>query len=219
MAVLSEARAFQWLAVVLSERGPPEPLTKLVLCAVFQRVNWETGRGFFEASRTLARRLGLNKDTVNKHLGLATSECWLTRTKRSRTDAKGNERHGFVYALSFKHLVSEQTAQKADSRCPNGARPVSEQTGAGVRTVRTYSPPNPLSNLRSAVMPNSQNLRSRLIRAAKHSSERNAFEQEYPEVVPHLQRIGGWSALGRSNEQSELPRLIDRVIDSFRSLT
>ena len=158
----------------------------------------------------------MNKDTINKYLDELTNAGWLTRTKRSRTNQDGNVRHGYNYALSFP-AVSDLVRQQDKASCPVSRGPVSEQVRIGVRTDRTYSPLNPHDSKSAQRVRGNGNLRDKLISAAKRSYERDSFEAEYPEVLPHLREIGGWSKLGQANEERELPRLVARIIHGVRA--
>ena len=218
----------RWVRAVLSADCPLTPITRLVLAGVFAVIDWESGRNYFEGSRALAARLGLNKDTVANHLTLAVEAGYLTRTPRA---TKGNlTRRGFTYALRLpspvsddaRHTVSDQTGQTGTRLCPVPAAPVSDFTRQCVRPGRTDSPPIPLRTHRSADAPTGlparkPKLRDALMSAARRSYERPAFEADFPEAVEPLHRIGGWKRLGASNPDRDLPRLIDMIVTLVRS--
>lgn len=159
MAPAERPLAFRWLDRVLSPEGPPSRNTKLVLAAVFQRIDWKTGDGYFEAARTLSARLGIGKSMAAQQLCEAVRLGWLTREPRAVTGKP--ERRGYVYALKLpesvsglhgqrheavsgpagqRHeAVSGETGQKKEL-CPVSQAPVSGFTATCVRPDRTDSP-------------------------------------------------------------------------------
>ena len=101
--------AFRWLNKILSETGPRSPTTRLVLCAVFRRVNWNTGKGCFESTRTIAKKTGLTKTCVAKHLLLAVKGGWLSQIPRA---VRGNpNKSGYQYDIKFPSLLANPIGQ------------------------------------------------------------------------------------------------------------
>jgi hypothetical protein len=154
--------AFRWLELVLSKHGPASPKTKLVLAAVFQRIDWDTGAGFFESSRSLAERLGLSKSTAAWAL---RSACDVGPFLKRKERACGKEpwRRGFTYSLAFPDGALSPCTDRREKDCPSTGTeeaPVSKIEGGPVQNQAqpcpaggTYSPLNPHLNPQSAPAP------------------------------------------------------------------
>jgi hypothetical protein len=75
--------AIRWLNALYSDRCALPIATKGVLCGIFVRIDWESGRGYFEAARSLGKRANCGKNTVTRHLTKAVNAGWLMRTTRA----------------------------------------------------------------------------------------------------------------------------------------
>lgn len=137
------AIAFRWLERVLSKDGPASPIEKLVMVGVFQRINWNTGEGFFESARTLGDRLGLGKSTVAACLARA---CVVGPFLRRTARAAGPEswRRGFTYSLSIpartEQLIAVQQDGQKGGLCPLRTDSLSVDVESLSANSRTDSP-------------------------------------------------------------------------------
>jgi hypothetical protein len=229
--------AIRWLNALYSDRCALPIATKGVLCGIFVRIDWESGRGYFEAARSLGKRANCGKNTVTRHLTKAVNAGWLMRTTRA---VKG-ERHGFTYSLAIPAVsvesghndappqapddappqapVSQERGHKDKGPCPHSPQPVSLFLNGCVRQMGTYSPSDSPSTHRGAGAPRKKrppNLRAKIEAAARTSSLRADFDNEHPDVAEVIRRLGGWQRLGQSNEERELPRLLTQIIKLHR---
>jgi hypothetical protein len=67
----------RWVWLILSEHGPPEGTTRLVLLAMSQFA--KRGNRVFPSEETLAKMTGLTPKTVRAHVKKAIDGSWLQR--------------------------------------------------------------------------------------------------------------------------------------------
>jgi len=81
--------ALWWMRTVLSEDGPESPTTRLVLSAIFKRLNKDIDKGAWPTIETIAHDTALCERTIKTHVNRAILEGWLIR----KTDWMSGQRH------------------------------------------------------------------------------------------------------------------------------
>jgi hypothetical protein len=104
----------EWRSTVLSENGPPNPTTRLVLLGLSQHMNATTATSILTI-RSLATETGLSCRTIITHLKLAEHDGWIGR-EVSRVDGRGWK------AMAYSALRGGESLSPPQSR---GGEPLS----------------------------------------------------------------------------------------------
>jgi hypothetical protein len=203
----------------------------LLVIAKYMRAD---GARAFPSQATVEAQTRLSLRQVRASIQRAEADGWLVREKGRR--ANGQNWYMTYYTATAKpdlQLVLAQwkrdrEAKKgpAESAAPTSKGPADsdQRTGKYRQKDRQDLPTNSLlnSHMNKDSDPviremQEEELGSLLISAAKRPYERKVFEKEHPEMMPHIQAVGGWRALGQSDETFQLPKLIRRVM--FRMKT
>lgn len=76
-----DATRFEWLKAIMSDRGPPHPMTRFVLLALSLHMHSD-GNSCFPSMALLARESNLSLRTVKTHMAEAFEDGWLHRYER-----------------------------------------------------------------------------------------------------------------------------------------
>ena len=107
----SRSRLFDWRAEILSERGPPEAMTRYVLLVLSQHMNGD-GDSCFPSIDTVAFEAALSEKSVRTHLERAAGEGWIERWTGSTS--KGWRR--YQYRATF-HSRGDGAAVGGSAPC------------------------------------------------------------------------------------------------------
>lgn len=116
--VIERLTRFRWERLVVSERGPVSPTTRLVLLALATHLNRE-GQAW-PSEKTLALETGLSERAVLSHLEIAVTDSWIERAA-SRDQGKAWRR--YTYTIRTPSNSALRTAPRSAPPQPQGDAP------------------------------------------------------------------------------------------------
>ncbi|MCC5811300.1 MAG: helix-turn-helix domain-containing protein [Ectothiorhodospiraceae bacterium] len=149
-----QSTRMQWISTVVSDQGPPQPVTRHVLLTL--ATHMDSAGNCFPGIRLLAEETRLDESTVRRHLRTAVDGGWLSRhTVGAPNGGQGWRRY------RYRALVPAEGAEPDSPRLGEGAGteparsgkgagplhegagPVPERCGSSARKVRAHVPLNP----------------------------------------------------------------------------
>lgn len=114
-----ECEKWQWLQLIGSEHGPPNPVTRLVLFGLSLRMN-QQGASCFPSQDSQSVSTGLSTRTVRTHLHIAEKLGWIKIYLRPR---KGQAWFSHEYEATIREDLAQYCTSKPWEDDPNWQRP------------------------------------------------------------------------------------------------
>lgn len=116
---------FRWERLVISDRGPVNPITRLVLLVLATHLNRDNEA--WPSEKVLASKTGLSQRAVFTHLQIAVSEGWIERTA-----SRGQGKAWALYTYRIRTPSDGLgTAPRAPPKQQQGAEGRATPTGEG----------------------------------------------------------------------------------------
>jgi hypothetical protein len=125
-----------WRDVLLSENGPPDPLTRLVLLAIGQHMKAKEEHGCaWPGQELIAERSGVALRSVRRHLEKAAAGGWVSRKQVRRANRHGWFRTEYTASLPDQVIALLQQHPATVAPCSDDTRPDTTQQEANGDTT------------------------------------------------------------------------------------